>query len=155
MPGVGVDGVRFGDTHEEIRERLGISQAEGSATGPYGSRLVYYATETSDGLSILLYPEEKDSKYDKDFFTADYFRAEAPYEGETPEGIGLGSEMEEVLRAYGQPVATQGDSTGFQSLVYCFGDKELSIGVEHGRVTMMGMGYHRPPPEPASFECRK
>lgn len=85
----------------------------------------------------------------------DLLTISAPFDGKTKEGIGIGSTVNEVTSAYGEPTAIYNNNStdeGAYIYVYCINNKRLQIGFKENAITVMGLGYYKIPP---NSECSK
>src|SRR5690625_3396733 len=102
VPGVCIDGVKLGDSRERVKQLLGEPSGGGIADGLYRAwrTYSYRPPGRTDGLGFsILFIENEDLSLGP----VDMLKAHYPYEGKTPEGIGIGSKLSDVLQAYGEP----------------------------------------------------
>lgn len=149
----GVDGVRFGDTPEEVLEKLGPYDAFANTDGVRAWQTYYYEEGFHKGLKI--YFMEVDSVDENGHETVlpgpvDLFTVFGDYSGKTAEGIGIGSRQEEVRQAYGAPVKRS--RTG-KTHFYCFGERNMEIVILADTVASIHMGYFEPLEEGTLISC--
>ncbi|MGA9120863.1 MAG: hypothetical protein WB699_15970 [Bacteroidota bacterium] len=142
LPGVGMEGVKLGDSKEEVLSKLGNPTVIGFADGQYRSwRSFDYYDGPHAGLAIDFLEEP-----DGSFGPVDAIAAATPsgtqYGGKTKEGIGIGSELKAVHQAYGMPEKTLNGGQGYIRDYYCAGKKEFIVGYQDSLVTTMFIGYH-------------
>lgn len=130
IPGESIEGVKLGDSREEVEAMLGSPSNTGWADGLYRSHYAYsyYPPGIAGlGLSIYFIIEE-----DHAWGPVDVLTAHAPYEGRTPEGLGIGSSLYDVREAYGKPDFSSGqvfqDGGIDSSYTYCIDDIKFYIG---------------------------
>jgi hypothetical protein len=138
IPSKGVDGVKFGDTVKDVVSLLGESDYGGHADGwdrswvtktyikgKYAGLKVYFINKTGNDGPV------------------DIFLMDSLYIGKTAEGIGLGSTVEEVKSAYGNPAKTQ-PSGSWLDYFYYFEDRKFELMTKDGVIKRMSLGYFIP-----------
>lgn len=148
VPGLGVDGVHFGDSRDEVRAKLGPSNGGGITDGLYASHFASdYEEGPHAGLSVYFLEQPINTAGPVDILTV-----HAPYEGKTSEGVEIDSPVSDVREAYGVPRVVYGsESSERYTYVYCINGSRLQIGFREDRVVGMGLGYYESPP---NNECR-
>jgi len=75
------------------------------------------------------------------------FSIAAPYDGKTEAGIGVGSSMESVREAYGEPTKIKEKSNGIE-YIYCYNLGYHFIGVTFidNSASRIDIGYYKPMP---------
>ncbi len=149
MPGSGIDGVVIGMSREKAREVLGKPDGGGIWDGSHASgEMDIWEKGPHAGLFIQFNGYFVGTTYQMG--PVDYISARAPFAGTTPEGIGVSSRIETVLRAYPVPSYRSIDSTGTGILVYCVSGKYLIISLTDSLTSWLGTGYNDPP-KPGDF----
>lgn len=151
VPGVCIDGVKLGDSREQVEKLLGEPSNSGLADGLYRSWSAYYyklSGMQGAGLNIsFIYPEGP----------VDMFRGYESYNGKTPEGIGIDSTLDDVRAAYGEPedipTDVMVDDTHHIHYTYCFHSKKFTIGMHDGVVVGFFMGFHEPMEQDQTYQC--
>lgn len=141
VPGESIDGIKLGDSKEKVVELLGepttISWADGFDRSWRGYHYLPPGEKEGSGFMVLFILEEGDA-----LGPVDYLRAGEPYEGQTTEGIRIGSTVSEVIAAHGEPdhfsevewVNEFGEETSQSSIVYCIDSKYFSFSGRDGVV---------------------
>jgi len=149
-PGEGIDGVRFGDSKETVKAKLGIADAGGITDGIYWSWYVYeYQKSIHAGLSVYLLEEPINTAGPVDILTV-----HEPFSGKTKENIGIGSQVQKVREAYGEQININDNYSsekGVYSYIFCLQGKRLQIDFKADTVSSIGLGYYKSPP---NYECK-
>jgi hypothetical protein len=157
VPGECIDGVKLGDSRERVERLLGKPTSSGWADGPYRAWRTYiYKPQGSDGLGLFisfLYQGE-----DQPWGPVDAIRVFEPYTGKTREGIGIGSTLNEVLKAFGEPEhileSISGDGYRQANYTWCYGTTKFTVGTLQDTVQVIFMGHYLPFQEgQSSFLC--
>jgi len=156
VPGECIDGVKLGDSREAVKELLGEPASTGLADGFYRSWLVftYYKPPGSDERGFNIFFIEQPIN---EVGPVDALSVHEPYQGQTPEGICLGSMMDEVREAYGEPDFTyetelsSGTSTNF---TYCIKNRRFNVGMLEDTVKGFFIGFHNPMEQDTVINCR-
>lgn len=150
IPGIGVDGVKLGDSRETVIAKLGTLDGGGVADGLYRGWMVGEYTEGQHaGLSIYLVMQGATEPG-----PVDMFLMKEPYSGKTKEGIGIGSSLKEVRRVFGAPRESMiNRSRNTIKDVYCFKGRHLNVGYTDSLLTVINMGYYLPMPKNADDPC--
>lgn len=132
IPGVSVDGVRFGMSWEEVVGLLG----EGYGIGAYDAAgeagyILGYNSGAHSGFACYI-PSR--AKIRPDFGPVTGIELREPYTGKTKEGIGIGSTTEEVRTAWGPPVSFIEDEGMPESDRYWFPGMSLTFYYAQGKV---------------------
>lgn len=154
VPGECIDGVKLGDSREAVKDLLGEPDSFGWADGAYRSWFVYtyYKPPGTEGLGFSIYFIEQPIN---EFGPVDALSVHKPYQGQTPEGIRIGSMMDEVSEAYGEPdilrIANDLNSIDY---IYCNESEQYTtIGLEDSVVSGFFIGFHNPI-EQDTINCR-
>ncbi len=157
VPGVGMDGIKLGDTLETVLTKLGNPSNVGFLDGFYRSWFAYdYDNGPHAGLEIAFI-----HKPDGSYGIVDLISARAalysgiPYSGKTKEGIGLGSKLREVHNVFGLPDTTLyfTDSTRTYEF-FCFGQKHFQIAYDDSIISAFSTGYYQPMPQDPKSNCK-
>lgn len=150
VPGKCIEGVKLGYTQEKVEELLGEPWNIGWTDGFYRSWRTYsYSIRGSQepDLYISFFYNGEDQPWGP----VDLMYIDKPYQGETPEGIGMGSTLEEVLKTFGTPenILEWKDGNGIEhgNYTWCYGSTRFTIGTTQDTVRLFFMGYHIPFPE--------
>jgi hypothetical protein len=110
-PGIGAANIDLGDTYTMVQNKLGKPDKNWYER-PEKTVFIHHFTYDDFGLhfsvttnSMILYGSGKVS----------YIEVYAPYDGMTPELIGVGSSTADLLAAYGQPAGKNGDQWYYSS----------------------------------------
>ena len=152
LPGIGIEGIRVGDSRSHVWEVLGKPDGGGFYDGiNNGGRFDSWGKGPHAGLSIY---------YDLDFYAAeqagpvDGINVAAPYTGKTVENIGIGSRLNEVLGQRTEAVHCSIDSSGAGIVVYCVSHRYFIVTFRDSVVSMAFTGWYRPPgPDTFPFYC--
>lgn len=145
IPGECIEGVKLGDSREQVDKLLGEPRTIGWTDGLYRAWRTYaYSPSPGFGLAIsFIYYGE-----DQPWGPVDMIIIQEPYVSKTPEGIGIGSTLDEVLRAYNEPDFVQegfnGDGGKQGNYLWCHGTTKFTIGTLNDTVTGFFMGNHIP-----------
>ncbi|HAC16263.1 MAG TPA: hypothetical protein DCE78_10035 [Bacteroidetes bacterium] len=149
IPGECIEGVKLGDSREQVEKLLGEPWNIGWTDGPYRAwrTYVYRPSEnptSGHGLSIsFIYYSE-----DQPWGAVDMIRIYNSNGSKTPEGIGIGSTLDEVLSAYDEPDFVRegfnGDGGKQGSYLWCHGITKFTIGTLNDTVEGFFMGNHIP-----------
>jgi hypothetical protein len=128
-PGVGITEVKIGDAAQVAIDLYGVPfPSYGASNGTYTHFLVY----TSKGVVVYCVPTTE-STFNAQMKIAS-LKFDAPFDGKTSKGIGIGSTKAAVKAAYGDPTSSSaffGDEYAIGiTFVYDSGDKVESIEVE-------------------------
>lgn len=156
IPGESIDGVKLGDTREEVVELLGEPSGVGWADGLYrGWRTYWYKPLGVEGTGFTIYFNYRGE--DKPWGPVDALRANKPYVGKTPEGIGIGSTLEEVREAYGEPDDIPSDvivdGTHRLQYTYCIDSVKFTIGMLDEIVEGFFIGFFIPIEQDQTYQC--
>ena len=147
VPGVCIDGVKLGDSREQVEKLLGEPSGGGLADGLYRAwrTYSYRPPGRTDGLGFSIYfIEEKDLSWGP----VDMLQVHEPYDGKTPEGIGIGSTLEETLKVYGEPDYSaenelkNGKIQG--SYLYCTNSRRFYVGTLNGSIEIISISFFIP-----------
>lgn len=146
VPGECIDGVKLGDSREAVKELLGEPASTGLADGFYRSWLVftYYKPPGSDERGFNIFFIEQPIN---EVGPVDALSVHEPYQGQTPEGIRLGSMMDEVREAYGEPdftSETELNSGTYSRFTYCIKNRRFNVGMLEDTVEVLFTGYFTP-----------
>lgn len=144
-----VEGFTVGASKATVEEQIGPFSAGIIADGSYGAWHGKAFRDSSRLAGITLYFREIFRERAGIPGPLDMIVIRAPYEGKTPEGIGVGSALEEVREAYGRAdhMYGSGDLPENSDHIYCYGfGKRLTLSFEEGRVNYLTLGYAEPPP---------
>jgi hypothetical protein len=132
IPGVSVDGVKFGMSWEEVAGLLGEGYGIGAydAAGESGYILGYY---TGPYAGFACYIPSR-AKIRPDLGPVTRIDLGESYTGKTKEGIGIGSTTEEVRGAFGPPVSFIEDHGMPESDRYSFTGMSLTFHYAQGKV---------------------
>lgn len=148
VPGVSIDGIQFGETPESVQSKIGKTGSYGSADGGNGKAWFtsHYVDGPHAGLEIF-YIDLVCLGQASEPGPVDRFELWAPFAGKTLEGIGIGSPVQDVRLAYGEPQRSWIGTNNEVSLdYYCYGRNWTSYTYEHNVVVRIGMGVLIPPP---------
>lgn len=141
----GVDGVRFGDTPEEVIEKLGPYDSFSISDGFYRSWSHYDYSE--DGFVVLSigFAEGPDPTGSSGLVPSvvDYFSMHRSYPGTTRKGIGIGSTLDELIEAYGEPAHVVSNRTSY---TFCLGSRAFEVAIRADTVAAIHFGYYTPIP---------
>lgn len=152
VPGVCIDGVKLGDSREQVEELMGKPHSSGLADGLYrGWTTYYYKPDDTEGTGLnisFIYPTGP----------VDMFIGQKPYNGKTPEGIGIGSTLDDVKAAYGEPEDIPSDvivdGAHHLQYTYCFHSTKFNIGMDDGVVVGFFMGYYETMEQDQTYQCK-
>lgn len=123
-PGVGAANVDLGDTYTMVQNKLGKPDRNWYER-PEKTVFIHHFTYDDLGVhfsvttnSMILYGSGK----------VNYIEVYAPYDGLTPEMIGIGSASGELVQKYGQPLQKNGDAWIYPGITYI---------VQAGRIVKM------------------
>ncbi|MGE5859686.1 MAG: hypothetical protein ACM34J_03995 [Ignavibacteria bacterium] len=148
VPGKSIEGIKLGDSREDVVEKLGQPTTGGIADGLFRSWLASDYTEGPHaGLSIY-YLELKDGSHGP----VDIIAAGTFYTGKTNEGIGIGSTLKNVHKFYGEPLSSRTGTVMNPARTwiadnYCINQKHFEIHYEDSLITGFSIGYFLPPPD--------
>jgi hypothetical protein len=144
VPGLGVDGVRFGDMIADVERKIGRTQHIAAADGVRMWYVYVYDIGPYSGLSV----------YYVDFGMGagpgpvDMFQVRFPYSGKTLRGVGVGSKVSEVRRGYGQSTSSDLRDGKLEWETYCFHEKVFDIFYKDSVVEKISLGLYLPVPYP-------
>lgn len=148
VPGWSIDGVKFGDSKETVEARLGKRDGGGLVDGFRSWHLWCYERGPHAGMEIyFISTDDGEGPVDK-------FYIQAPFKGKTIQGIGIGSSVMEVRRAYGMPRETQQSEHGYFSETYCFFGRGFYVVHKDSTLELIEMGYYLPSPYDTLCTCR-
>lgn len=155
-PGVGVEGIRLGDSRETVVAILGPPTTVGDVIGFYRGWRHYSYLEggrISQGGELSLTFAFIENGID--YGPVDLIIGGPAYRGKTREGIGIGSFLTEVHTAYGTPEAVQywSDQNTIAD-VYCMNNRKFEIHYTDSVVSGFSIGYFIPMPENPDDPCR-
>ncbi len=150
IPGVGMEGIRLGDSKETVLAKLGNPTGCGPSDGAHRG---WYTCEYCDGPHSGLSFDFLEGS-DGTAGPVDVIRAATPYgiqyTGKTKDGIGRGSHLTMVHQVFGMPALTD-HGGGVLVEYYCVGNKELQIHFVDSLITTLSIGYYIPyPGEPCN-----
>lgn len=150
VPGKSIEGVNLGDSWEVVEQKIGNPTMGGIADGNYRSWIAAnYMEGPHAGLSIYYINNSYDSRGPVDLITAS-----APYSGKTKEGIEIGSSLNNVRKAYGNPKNTLlFPDRGSIFDYYCFYGKMLLIHYKDSTATGISIGYFIPMEQDTLSSC--
>ncbi len=138
-------------------------------SGVYRSWYGYqYTSGKLSGVELYLYTEKKGYEKVMEEGVVDWislkpklnsrFRTlQHSFQGETKDGIGLGSDKASVRKALGEPASTLTEGIDYQVWFYCkevYGQKnEIQINIEDDSVFFIGFGYYLPIDDPEGKDC--
>ena len=144
LPGIGMEGVRIGDSRKRAWEVLGKPDGYAFLSAIYGGGQVdIWRTGPHARLTIMYvmdYPSEEMVE------PVDGLWVESPYDGTTPEGYGIGTRLEAVLSQRPDFNYLRIDSSGTGSLVYCASHRYHTITLKDSVIYSMFDGWYTPPP---------
>lgn len=155
-PGIGVEGIRLGDSRETVVAILGPPTTAGDVIGLYrGWRHYSYIEGGRVGQGGQLKLQFAFIEDDKNYGPVDLIVVGSAYRGETREGIGIGSSLAVVRRAYGNPdtVLSWPDLNTVADL-YCMNKRTFEIRYKDSVVSVFSMGFFIPIPEDPLNPCR-
>ncbi len=154
IPGVGMEGVKLGDSQESVIARLGSQVSFGFADGVYRSwRLLSYSDGPHAGLSFYFLEEEGGAFGPLDGVGAESLNG-IQYTGKTKEGIGIGASVLQVHRAYGQPDTSLYPVQWWITEYYCLGGREFIVQYQDSQVVTLFIGHFKPIPEDPMDPCK-
>jgi len=142
IPGQSIEGIRLGEYHEMIEERLGPKKLHGFADGLRSWTVFTWPGTVYSGLGVY-FVEMGYGEYGP----ADYIEVETPYDGTTYEGIGIGTHMRDVHRAWGEPELLNDNSPYSIGYTYCFEGTRFYLNFRDSLVHFIRMGPFIPYPE--------
>lgn len=127
-PNIGIGDVRFGEPGSAAVAAYGTQERITSLSGPHGTEFVIWF---ANGLAFRLDKVDIGNLplqeiVDRSEELIDLSRPiiqmiiMSPYKGKTPEGIGLGSNKDEVITAYGEPDGFISDAENYSTLNMTF-----------------------------------
>lgn len=151
VPGVGIEGIKLGDSKETVEARLGTPTSKGWADGAYrGWRDYAYMEGALAGLDIFFI--DNGSSYGP----VDEILVGGPYRGSTKQGIHIGSSRSDLQHIYGPPESSLADSAnpGWAADFYCINGKKWEVHYQDSILTGMSIGYYIPIPQDRTNPCR-
>ncbi len=146
IPGVGVEGIKLGDSKETVETKLGKPSSVGWSDGLYrGWRLYNYSDgnpRDPNNWKLEFYFIDNGD----DYGSLDWIGIYSKYNGKTKEGIGIGAELEKVHQIYGLPAESL-TSEGILLEKYCLNGRKLVVDYKDSLITGMSTGYFVPMPE--------
>jgi hypothetical protein len=133
-PGVSIGPVHSGMTMEQVVAELGEpEQKQNSALEYVNLGILVVPGKDGHVQMVLCVDSSKGEPFTKSFA------------GHTKEGIGIGSSRADVIKAYGQPTATQsmGGNSGFEELRYK--SQGLMIEIKTGKVYSIAVIFKNTP----------
>ncbi len=125
-PGEGVGPIRLGMSREEVKAAVGEPKTTELAWD-YPSD-AFSVAFSSDGTVISVFAGIGSPSPDSDSVPEYAFR----FKARTPEGVGIGSTLEEVLAGLGTPSTDRKDGSGAEYLWYR--EAHLNVSLWHGHV---------------------
>lgn len=150
VPGIGVEGIKLGDSKETVEATLGRPTSVGWADGIYRSSRLYSYEEGGQPRLEFYFID-----YGNSYGPLDWIGIGPAYRGRTKEGIGIGSSLSKVREVYGAP-----DTTLFwpdQRIIadfYCMNRRKFEIHYKDSVVSVCSMGYFIPMPEDPLYPCK-
>jgi len=145
-----IEGVSLGASKQEVEVVLGefdlCGRADGFVRSWRSANFFGLGDNCMDGLSLFfIWGVEGDPN---GVGPLDMFSMAAPYNGKIREGIGIGSSLESVRDAYGEPSKTNADSWGID-YIYCFNDGRhyLNISFTDSAASRIDIGNFQPMPD--------
>ena len=158
VPGVGMDGVKLGDTLETVLKKLGGPSSTALADGLYRSWSAYFYDDGPHaGLEIDFIDKPDGSIGIVDLILVGSSpHSKDSYTGKTKEGIGLGSTLKEVHNVYGSPDTTLhfSDITRIND-IYCFGQNHFEIAYKDSVTSGFSIGFYKPMTRDPLYNCCK
>lgn len=161
IPGDCIEGVKLGDSREQVEKLLGEPRIVGWTDGLYRAwrTYVYQPSEIHSsgygmGISFIYYGE------DQPWGPVDRIIISGLYASKTPDGIGIGSTLDVVLSVYGEPAFSReginGDGNKQGIYLWCYGTIKFTIGTLNETVTGFFMGHYIPfsEEEEQDYVCR-
>ena len=149
VPGQGIDGVRLGDSRENVESILGKADYGGIADGLYRA---WHSSDYSQGehAGLSVYYVEIDNSPGP----VDLLAVQSPYAGKTKEGIGIRSPLALVHQTYGLPEKNiVRPSDHWIDDFYCIREKKLEIQYVDSLVITISIGYYLPMPQDQTNPC--
>lgn len=141
IPGSSVDGICLGNYLETAEEILGTATYYGSGDGLRSWTYYHWPNTDYEGLSVGFIVT-----IDNRGGPADYLEVIAPYNGTTYEGIGIGTHMQDVFRAWGDPEILNDNSPYSIGYTYCFEETRFYLNFRDSLVKFISMGPFIPYP---------
>jgi hypothetical protein len=141
-----IEGISLGASKQEVEEVLGEFEfraiADGYARNWFTVNFFGAGNNGIDGLTLSFIESTPNEAGPLDMFSM-----AAPYEGKTEAGIGVGSSVESVHEAYGEPTKIIDKSNGIE-YIYCYNLGHHFIGVTFidGSARRIDIGYYEPMP---------
>ncbi len=153
LPGIGMEGIKLGDSKETVLAKLGNPTEWGFTRGTYRDWMTcMYCEGPHSGLSFDFIEDSDGTAGPVDVIRT--WTAYGPqYAGKTKDGIGRGSHVTMVRQVFGIPALTDHGSGGVMVDYYCVGNKELQIHFIDSLVTTMSIGYYLPSSGDVSYPC--
>ncbi len=153
VPGVGMEGIKLGDSKETVLAKLGNPSEGGVTRGTYRDWLTcMYCEGLHSGLSFDFIEDSDGTTGPVDVIRT--WTAYGPqYGGKTKDGIGRGSHLTMVHQVFGMPALIDHGGGGVLVEYFCVGNKELQIHFIDSLVTTLSIGYYIPSSGGASFPC--
>ena len=137
IPGVSVDGVRFGVSWEEVVQLLGEGYRIGSTDGAVHSGYILgYRTGEHSGLSIY-FPEW--SEFGGAWGPVIRIGIDESYTGKSREGVGIGSTREEMRAAFGDPESFSDHDGSPYTDNYSMNGRKIVLEYSLGKVRSINM----------------
>ena len=148
LPGVGVDGVRIGDSPSRVHEVLGKASGRAFFSGVHGGGTCeHWDVGPHAGMWVFYYP---DFSREDQMGPVDAISVLPPYDGATEDGVGIKSGLGTVLALRPDPAYKSIDSTGSGIVIYCVSHRYLNVTFKDSVVSMVFSGYWDPP-KPGEF----
>ncbi len=142
--GVGVEGIRLGDSPQTVRAKLGTPSSVGDIYGAYRGWSHYtYADDSARVKLTLAFIDNGQGLGPLDAITCG-----PAYQGNTTEGLGIGSTRADVHKVYGVPArsASQPDPPVISDS-YCISERRLEIEYTNSVAISFTFGYFLPWPK--------
>lgn len=139
IPGEGLSKIKIGASQENVKEEMGTPSTIGKQDWVEPTRVIF---SYNVGVSILFFEDANSG----DLGPVEAISVHDDFEGSTPEGIHLGSSLEELEEAYSEPDEMSGSSSETIYTYYFGSNHPTTFKIVNNSITQITIGIDFPLP---------